>query len=131
MDRATNTRDPFEFFAALTVGGYGWLGFIPDDGAPAETWLTQSNGSWVCYTTNENGTQTVRQGGPVRLWDDIETAHQAWQQLGQPTRERFGLTVHAGRHTIWLDHPNDPAPLEPQRALSRCDSEDVVHFGGH
>ncbi len=92
----------------MTVGGYGWLGFIPDDGAPAETWLTQSNGSWVCYTTNENGTQTVRQGGPARLWDDIETAHQAWQQLGQPTRERFGLTVHAGRHTIWLDHPNDP-----------------------
>lgn len=108
MDAATNTGDPFEFFAALTVGGYNWLGFIPDDGGPAETWLTQPNGSWVCHITDANGTQTVRQGGPLRLWDDIETAHLTWQQLGQPTRERFGMTIHDGRHTVWLDHPNDP-----------------------
>jgi protein-L-isoaspartate O-methyltransferase len=107
VGRATNTRDPFEFFAALTVGGYDWLGFTPSNGGPTETWLTQPNGSWVCHT-NTNGNQTVRQGGAQRLWDDIETAHRAWQQLGQPARQRFGLTVHSGRHTIWLDHPNDP-----------------------
>lgn len=108
VDAVINTSDPFEFFAALVVGGYNWLRFTPGDGSPAEIWLTQPNGSWVCHTTNAHGTQIVRQGGPVRLWDAIETAHRTWQQLGQPARQRFGLTVHAGRHTIWLNHPNDP-----------------------
>lgn len=108
VDAATKARDPFEFFAALIVGGYDWLGFTPSDGSPAETWLTQPNGSWVCHVTNADGKRTVRQGGPVRLWDGIETAHLEWQQLGQPARERFGLTVQDGRHTVWLDHPGGP-----------------------
>lgn len=108
VDVVTNTRDPFEFFAALIIGGYDWLGFIPNDGGPTQTWLTQPNGSWVCHVTDHNGKHTVRQGGPVRLWDGIETAHLEWQQLGQPVRSRFGLTVQNGRHTVWLDHPDGP-----------------------
>lgn len=106
VDQAINTSSPFEFFAALLVGGYDWLGFTPGDGGPAETWLTQPNGSWVCHTTGMSGNRTVRQGGPTQLWDGIEAAHQKWQQLGQPARERFGLTVHDGQRTVWLDHPN-------------------------
>lgn len=106
VDQAINTSSPFEFFAALLVGGYDCLGFTPSDGGPAETWLTQPNGSWVCHTTDMRGNRTVRQCGPTRLWDGIEAAHQKWQQLGQPARERFGLTVHDGQHTVWLDHPN-------------------------
>lgn len=102
---ATDAQDPFEFFSALSVGGYDWLGFTPNDGGPTETWLTQPNHSWVCHTTDTDGKHTVRQGGPVRLWDGIETAHLEWQQLGQPTRGRFGLTVQDGRHMVWLDHP--------------------------
>ena len=105
---ATNPADPFEFFAALIVGGYDWLGFIPSDGGPAETWLTQPNGSWVCHVTEANGKHAVRQGGPVRLWDGIETAYREWQELGQPARQRFGLTVRDGRHTVWLDQPEGP-----------------------
>lgn len=107
VDAATNTREPFEFFAALTVGGYNWLGFTPNDGSPTETWLTQPNGSWVCHTTDENGTKTVRQGGPVRLWDAIESAHRTWQQLGQPPRERFGLTATRQAQRVWFDEPEN------------------------
>ncbi len=105
---ATSPTDPFEFFAALSVGGYDWLSFTPSDGGPTETWMTQPNGSWVCHVTHPEGRHTVRQGGPVRLWDGIETAHLEWQQLGQPARQRFGLTVHNGRHTVWPDRPEGP-----------------------
>lgn len=34
LDWATNSREPLEFFAALIVGGYDWLGFTPNDGGP-------------------------------------------------------------------------------------------------
>jgi methyltransferase of ATP-grasp peptide maturase system len=108
VDMVTNARIPFEFFAALVIGGYDWLGFTPNDGGPAQTWLTKPNGSWVCHVTDGNGKHTVRQGGPVRLWDAVEAAHLEWQQLGQPVRQQFGLTVQDGRHTVWLDDPAGP-----------------------
>ena len=48
----------------------------------------------------------VVQGGPRRLWDEIERAHGSWVDLGSPDRERFGLTVtpHGDQH-VWLDDP--------------------------
>lgn len=108
VEQTIDTRSPCEFFAALLVGGYDWLGFTPSDGSSPETWLTQPNGSWACHITDTMGHRTVRQGGPTRLWDGIEAAHRTWQQLGRPARERFGITVHDGTHTVWLDHPASP-----------------------
>jgi len=109
-DLITQESSPFEFFAALTVLGGGWnyLTFTPDNGGPVETWFGQNDGSWLCHTTAADGTHTVGQGGPTRLWDRVETAYRQWQQIGQPTRDRFGLTVHDGQHFIWLDHPDGP-----------------------
>lgn len=113
-DIVTDEASPFEFFAALTLPGGGWdyLVFVPDDGSPPETWIAQGDGSWVCHTTGTEGTHTVCQGGPTRLWNRIETAYQEWHRLGQPAREQFGLTVHNGRHTVWLDHPDGPHQWE-------------------
>lgn len=99
--------DPFEFFAALRVGGYDHMSFTPNGDGPTEIWLADGHSSWVCHTTTD-GTHTARQGGPARLWDRIETAYLEWQQLGQPARQRFGLTVHDGQHTVWLDQQDGP-----------------------
>jgi hypothetical protein len=34
-----------------------------------------------------------------------EALHKNWQRWGQPSRDRFGLTVTtSGDHTLWLDH---------------------------
>lgn len=104
VDQVTNAA-AFEFFAALVTGGFDTLGFTPNNGGPPETWLTQRDGTWACHTTHPNGTQIVRQGGPSRLWDDIETARSTWQQLGQPARSRFGISVTPQKQWIWLDTP--------------------------
>lgn len=106
VDPATDARDPFEFFAALATGGYDRLRFTPR-GAPTQTWLSQSAGSWVCHTTDTDGQHRVRQSS-TGLWDRIEAAHGRWQELGRPARDRFGLTVRDGQHAIWLDHPECP-----------------------
>ncbi|MGH3439745.1 MAG: ATP-grasp peptide maturase system methyltransferase [Sciscionella sp.] len=106
----TEEASPVEFFVALTAPGGGWnnLTFTPDNGGPTETWLAQGDGSWVCHTTAADGTHTVRQGGPTRFWDHVETAYHHWRQIGRPTRDRFGLTIHNRKHVIWLDHPHSP-----------------------
>lgn len=108
-DTATDTTGPHEFFLALRSGGFHHMIFTPDDGGPTQTWLADRADSWVCHTSNDDGTHTVRQGGPARLWDRIEAAHHEWHQLGEPARERFGLTVDPdGTHTLWLDEPHSP-----------------------
>ncbi|MFI0453407.1 hypothetical protein [Actinomadura sp. 6N118] len=51
---------------------------------------------------------TVRQAGPVRLWDDIETAVGLWRDAGSPSQERFRIRTDGRVHTVWLDASNGP-----------------------
>lgn len=104
----TQEAYPFEFFAALTLPGGGWnhLTFTPSNGSATETWLAQGDGSWVCHTTAADGAHAIRQGGSTRLWDQVESAYKQWHQTDRPCRDRFGLTIDNGHHTIWLDSPD-------------------------
>ncbi len=55
----------------------------------------------------DNGTFPVRQRGPRRLWDEVETAHAWWVEHGRPARTRYGLTITPGTQTVWLDQPEN------------------------
>ena len=55
----------------------------------------------------------VTQGGPRRLWDQVEDLFGTWCELGAPNREDMGLTVEAdGRHVLWLDRPGSGVAWE-------------------
>jgi protein-L-isoaspartate(D-aspartate) O-methyltransferase len=91
--------DAFGMLAALRLPGIQRLGLVPEDG-PEQTWLLGPDGSWARQDVTDEG--TVRQGGPARLWDQIETIHDEWTALGRPARQEFGLTVTAdGHHRLW------------------------------
>lgn len=65
-------------------------------------WLTHPDGSWAYHDTT---TSTVEQGGPRRLWDELERIHRLWTDNGEPTRADIGLTVTPNRlHHVWLHH---------------------------
>jgi hypothetical protein len=95
----------FEFFAALMIGGTDSMEFVPNSGAPSQTWIAQPDGSWAYHTTRPDNTHLVREGGPTRIWSRVEQAHQLWTELDTPTRERFGLTATEERSFVWLDNP--------------------------
>jgi protein-L-isoaspartate O-methyltransferase len=83
----------------------------PGRGAPM---VDLGDMSWVRFED-----ATVVQGGPRRLWDEIEALYDQWCRLGAPNRERFGLTVTPdGRHELWLDDPESRHrwPLTAPRA---------------
>lgn len=44
---------------------------------------------------------TVRQGGPVALWDDIEETLTAWQRAGEPGISSVRLRITDRSHTYW------------------------------
>lgn len=45
---------------------------------------------------------TVRQGGPVALWDSIESALIAWQDEGSPDITAVQLHITEKAHTYWI-----------------------------
>lgn len=68
---------------------------------------------WVSATDSPSWARVhadrVEQGGPRRLWDELETAHAWWDQRGRPGVEEFGLTVGPRGHTVWFGEPSGPS----------------------
>lgn len=94
--------DAFAMIAALRLPGVQRVILVPDDG-PEQTWLVHGDGSWARRTA---GSPAVVQGGPRRLWDELEEIHADWEQAGRPAREAYGLTVTADReHLLWHGTP--------------------------
>jgi methyltransferase of ATP-grasp peptide maturase system len=95
-------RSRFEFYAGLE---------LPEATASGDesgtVWLAHPDGSWA-RVTGRRGRYRVRQGGPRDLWDVVESAYRHWRDLGQPTRDRFGITVEGDGQYLWLDQPDGP-----------------------
>ncbi|MBF9066760.1 methyltransferase domain-containing protein [Streptacidiphilus fuscans] len=100
-----------QFVIGLRVPGAFWRAERYDDGAYT-LWLysTDGTGSWATADYEKGrSTYAVVQFGPRRLWDEVEAAYHWWAQRGEPSADRFGLTVTATREsttvTPWLDDP--------------------------
>jgi hypothetical protein len=105
----------FWFFAHLVALPRGTTFSLRGEGPhqpPRNTVLHSLDGSWadsswceVREDPDDDGSRAVWETGPHPLWRLIEDSHAQWRQLGRPGWERFGLTVTAERHCIWLDSP--------------------------
>ncbi|MEW2622026.1 ATP-grasp peptide maturase system methyltransferase [Streptomyces sp. NPDC048106] len=61
--------------------------------------------SFAAFTENK-GAWTVRQGGPLPLWDTIEQALIDWQEAGSPDITQVRLRITRNAHTYWIEgHP--------------------------
>ncbi|MGH3621929.1 MAG: rRNA adenine N-6-methyltransferase family protein [Sciscionella sp.] len=70
--------------------GIGWL-------------LDPVSGAWASVVpTDQRGRFAVRQTGPRRLWDEVETAYRWWQQHGKPPIEAWTWTVTRDRQRVEL-----------------------------
>ncbi|GAA0916189.1 ATP-grasp peptide maturase system methyltransferase [Nonomuraea longicatena] len=68
-----------------------------------------ATGSQAGTTRMDGGGWTVRQHGPLRLWDAVEGAIETWRNAGAPDQSAFGLTVtRSGDQRVWLGDPDGP-----------------------
>jgi hypothetical protein len=66
--------------------------------------------SWASLThTPGSDVYPVRQHGPRRLWNEVETAHRWWTTNGRPAFTRFGLTITPDEQRAWFDTPTGPS----------------------
>ncbi|MFJ9693801.1 methyltransferase domain-containing protein [Kitasatospora sp. NPDC101183] len=87
-----------------------WTAWDPETG---RLWAaTTDTRSWAAID-RDHDRFTVHDHGLRHLWDEIEAAHDWWQDQGSPSPERFGLTVtETGQHP-WLDHPTHTLSATP------------------
>ncbi|REE96301.1 methyltransferase domain-containing protein [Thermomonospora umbrina] len=105
-------REPFdddwsaEFAIGLALPGVRWaLGWEDDDTRTFDLYHHET-GSWAYCLPGETR-HRIRQYGPRRLWDDLQTAHTHWLHHDRPARDRYGLTVTPQAQHAWLDHPQN------------------------
>ncbi|WP_405056926.1 methyltransferase domain-containing protein [Kribbella sp. NBC_01505] len=84
----------FRFVQALELPGLRFLTKLSDT---ATAIFTHPDGSWARI---EKG--SVAQAGPQRIWDTVEAAHQRWDDLGRPSRDRFRLDIDGDLQTVSL-----------------------------
>jgi hypothetical protein len=82
------------FMTQFHLAGRRLRGFLrPRNGTELSERCT--DGSWFTASLHPDGDGlfTLAPGGPQRLWDTVESCYAAWQRLGEPTIEQFGVTA--------------------------------------
>ncbi len=69
-----------------------------------QLWFADNaTGSWaVAQYDRTGGPYQIRQHGPRRLWNEIETAYQWWSDQGQPPLNQWQLTISKDQQTATL-----------------------------
>ncbi|MFB7615095.1 ATP-grasp peptide maturase system methyltransferase [Kitasatospora sp. NPDC056181] len=67
-----------------------------------------ATGSQARTMPGPDGGWTVSQRGPLRLWDQVERAVEAWQEAGAPHQEGFGITVSGAGQRVWIGSEDGP-----------------------
>ncbi|MGC0327050.1 methyltransferase of ATP-grasp peptide maturase system [Streptomyces sp. SAI-170] len=93
------------FLAQLTAPGARFTRATSQEGARLLYLFDPDRESFAAFTPYKD-TWTVRQGGPLALWDTIEQTLTTWQDAGRPDITNVRLHITRETHTYWIDgHP--------------------------
>ncbi|MFC8449469.1 ATP-grasp peptide maturase system methyltransferase [Kitasatospora sp. NPDC057223] len=89
------------FLTQLTAPGAQLTRATTADGRP-RTYLFDTARESFAELTEADGSWTLRQGGPIALWDTVEDAITAWREAGQPAITDVRLQITPQAHTYWI-----------------------------
>jgi methyltransferase of ATP-grasp peptide maturase system len=87
--------------AQLAAPGAQFVRATGSEGAQLLYLFDPDRESFAAFTEEALG-WTVRQGGPVALWDVIEAALVAWQDAGRPGIGTVRVHISERAHTYWI-----------------------------
>ncbi|MFC5720324.1 methyltransferase domain-containing protein [Streptomyces gamaensis] len=105
---------PLQFALGIRVPDCACVVADKRDGARPVWFYGLSDRSWACVMFRDGDAARVWQSGPRRLWDETESALRWWEDEGRPGHERFGLTLTAEEHRVWLDDPDNTEACAPK-----------------
>jgi len=90
--------------------------YVPDSPTTGTQWLLDPESrSWASVELTTQPPYPVRQGGPRRLWTEIESAHLWWEDHGRPPVSAWLVTVEPDGQRIELT-PDTPTSADPTGA---------------
>ncbi|MCS0601069.1 ATP-grasp peptide maturase system methyltransferase [Streptomyces sp. LP11] len=90
------------FLTQLAVPGAHLVHAATSEGQPLLYLFDPDRESFAEFIASD-GTWTVRQGGPVHLWDRVEETLMAWRDAGRPDIDTVQLTITPESHSYWID----------------------------
>ncbi|MBB4986317.1 hypothetical protein GGE06_007284 [Streptomyces sp. SFB5A] len=90
------------FLAQLAAPGTQLVRATNGDGSPLRYLFDPERESFAEFLV-DGESWTVRQGGPVALWDDVERSLVAWRDAGAPEIHSVRLRVTPASHQCWID----------------------------
>ncbi|MFF4605799.1 ATP-grasp peptide maturase system methyltransferase [Streptomyces sp. NPDC001339] len=96
------------FVAQLAMPNARFFSMPADDGTVSTYVLDATNDAFATLTPSGDE-WTVRQGGPVNLWDDVERSLALWQAADSPAPSEFGVTVTPDAQRVWLGSSDGPS----------------------
>lgn len=92
-----NIVEAWELWSMLgVILGPGVEHSYQEDGEQRTAWVWAPDGSWACATACGTHTPIVHQGGPRRLWDEVDRVRDRWLADGQ-------LPVYGARARVDAD----------------------------
>lgn len=80
--------------------------YAPATDSTGTQWLLDPDTeSWASITLTPDPPYEVHQGGPRRLWDEVEAAYRWWIDTGQPSVDAWRVTVTPAGQRNELDIP--------------------------
>ncbi|ONK14251.1 hypothetical protein [Streptomyces sp. MP131-18] len=99
-----------------TLDGLSLLSGVSLGGEPASDYfLHPESESFAAVSGDPDDGHTVRQGGPLKIWDAIERAVGQWRENGSPGVTDFRLRVTPETHTVHLDAAPGLSWVKPTR----------------
>ncbi|MFI7295586.1 hypothetical protein [Streptomyces sp. NPDC050121] len=89
------------FLAQLTAPGAQFVCATVGDGTRNLYLFDAERESFAAFTKDTAG-WTVRQGGPMALWDAVEETLTAWRDAGSPNIASVRLHITMEAHTYWI-----------------------------
>ncbi|MFF4817213.1 ATP-grasp peptide maturase system methyltransferase [Kitasatospora sp. NPDC001309] len=103
------------FLAQLASPGAQFVRATADDGTQLRYLFDPGHESFAEFV-REGGAWTVRQGGPVALWDVVERALLAWRGAGGPDITAVRIHITSRAHRYWI---GDDGALRWEHRLDR------------
>ncbi len=107
--------------------GIGWHTVREESGATSPLLFEADNpvGAWAACDREPGARESaVTQYGARSLWDEVDAAYLSWLRSGEPSHERYGITVDPAGTRLWLDNPRNvigaPAGITPPPCRNPC-----------
>ncbi|MEV5339118.1 ATP-grasp peptide maturase system methyltransferase [Streptomyces sp. NPDC052676] len=91
------------FLAQLAAPGTQLVLACANDGHDRRYLFDSERESFAAFAQDGTGGWTVRQGGPIALWDAIEQTLVRWKAAGRPDISAVRLHVTDQAHTYWIE----------------------------